>query len=217
MSNNMNQIQEKWVENWKNQANYLSENGLYVPQLETSACGVGLIAAIDGKSSRKLVQRALDSLKALWHRGAVDADGKTGDGAGIHVQIPQEFFKNHIERTGHQVGKGRLAIGMVFLAAKPWAPGLITICSTIYQRVNMFASGKMFVANSLPGFMIAMFDWNPLFHTIDQTRGFVFINYNPHNSSVSYPLYLAGALVVIGLMGEFFTRKRASASWGAAR
>ncbi len=54
-------------------------------------------------------------LKKLWHRGAVDADGKTGDGAGIHVQIPWEFFKEHIRRTGHEPGDDKIAVGMVFL------------------------------------------------------------------------------------------------------
>ena len=54
-------------------------------------------------------------MKAVWHRGAVDADGKTGDGAGIHVQIPQDFFKEHIARTGHEPSEGRLAVGTVFL------------------------------------------------------------------------------------------------------
>lgn len=110
-----------------------------------------------------------------------------------------------------------VGVGMVFLALTPWAPGAVKIISQVYQRVNMFASGKMFVANTMPSFMIAMFDWNPLFHCIDQGRGFIFINYNPHNSSLTYPLYAGLTLVVLGLMGEFYTRKHASQSWGARR
>jgi len=55
------------------------------------------------------------------------------------------------------------AIGLVLLAAKPWAPVFVGVFSKIYQRANMIASGKMLVANTLPGFMLAMFDWNPLF------------------------------------------------------
>lgn len=109
------------------------------------------------------------------------------------------------------------AIGMVFLAAKPWAPDLISIVQTIYSRVNMIASGKMFVANTLPHKMLVLFDWNPLFHTIDQARGFAFINYNPHFSNWQYPLYVGITLLMIGLMGEFYTRQYASASWGAKR
>lgn len=109
------------------------------------------------------------------------------------------------------------AIGMVFLAAKPWAPNIISVVSQLYQRANMLASGKMFLANTLPSFMLAMFDWNPLFHSIDQARGFTFINYNPHYSSVMYPLTFGLVALVIGMMGEFFTRKRVSQSWTAGK
>ncbi len=110
-----------------------------------------------------------------------------------------------------------IAVGMVFLAAKPWVPGLIGIVSTIYQRANMIASGKMVLANTLPPKMLVMFSWNPLFHSIDQARGFTFINYNPHNSSLTYPLYVGLVLMMIGLLGEFYTRKHASLSWTAGR
>jgi len=109
------------------------------------------------------------------------------------------------------------AIGLLLLALKPWAPGAVGIIAQIYTRANMIASGKMFVANQLPGYMLAMFDWNPLFHTIDQARGFVFLNYNPHFSSTSYPLILSMSLIVLGMMGEFYTRKRASRSWSAGK
>lgn len=110
-----------------------------------------------------------------------------------------------------------VAIGMVFLAAKPWAPDTIGLLATIYTRANMIASGKMFLANTLPSYMLIYFSWNPLFHCIDQARGYAFANYFPRYSSVSYPVYLSIALLMIGLMGEFFTRKHASASWSARR
>jgi ABC-type polysaccharide/polyol phosphate export permease len=110
-----------------------------------------------------------------------------------------------------------VAIGMVLLAAKPWAPDAVGLVTQIYQRANMIASGKMFVANMMPGYVLALFDWNPLFHTIDQARGFIFINYSPHYSSIAYPVYVSVACIVIGLMGEFYTRKHASVSWGAGR
>ncbi|MAQ86046.1 MAG: ABC transporter permease [Maritimibacter sp.] len=109
------------------------------------------------------------------------------------------------------------AVGLVFLAMKPWAPNFVNIGSQIYTRANMVASGKMFVANTMPTYMLAMFDWNPLFHCIDQARGFVFLNYNPHYSSVSYPIILSLVLIMIGMMGEFYTRKHASRSWGAGK
>lgn len=110
-----------------------------------------------------------------------------------------------------------IGIGLVLLAVKPWAPQVVGIITQIYQRANMIASGKMFVANALPAYMVNMFDWNPLFHAIDQCRGYVFLNYTPHNSSLEYPLFVGIGLVMLGLMGEFFTRRHASVSWNAKR
>jgi len=89
--------------------------GLYDPADEHSSCGVGFIAALDGKARREVVLRGIEALRAIWHRGAVDADGKTGDGAGILLEIPQEFFKKHIRATGHEPSDGRIAVGMAFL------------------------------------------------------------------------------------------------------
>ncbi len=108
-----------------------------------------------------------------------------------------------------------VAIGLVFLAIKPWSPGFTQIASQFYARLNMFASGKMFVANTLPGFMLPYFDWNPLFHIIDQARGHAFLNYTPHNSSNDYALWVTVVVLMLGLMGEAYTRKHASISWGA--
>ncbi|MQP65805.1 glutamate synthase large subunit [Niveispirillum sp. SYP-B3756] len=87
----------------------------FVDTEQHDACGVGFVAAIDGKPRREVVEKAVEALRALWHRGAVDADGKTGDGAGIHVQLPQAFFREHVVRTGHPEPKGLIAVGQVFL------------------------------------------------------------------------------------------------------
>jgi len=110
-----------------------------------------------------------------------------------------------------------IGVGMIFLAATPWNPALIGVLKTIYARLNMIASGKFFLANTLPSAMLLMFTWNPLFHTIDQARGDMFINYNPHYSSAWYPLYVSLALIMIGLMWEFTTRRAVSLSWSAGR
>ena len=93
----------------------IAEHGMYRPEFEGDACGVGLIAATDGQPSRRVVSAAIDALKAVWHRGAVDADGKTGDGAGLHVELPVRFFDDAIENGGHKPGQGRLGVGMIFL------------------------------------------------------------------------------------------------------
>lgn len=110
-----------------------------------------------------------------------------------------------------------VALGLLFLAIKPWAPNFVQIVAQFYSRANMFASGKMFVANLLPGYLLPYFDWNPLFHVIDQARGFTFLNYSPNYTSVSYAVWFTLAALLLGLMGEAFTRKNASLSWGARR
>ena len=110
-----------------------------------------------------------------------------------------------------------IGVGMILKAATPWQPELFGIVTTIYARANMIFSGKMTLANSTPSYILAMYTWNPLFHCIDQTRGFMFQNYHPHYSNITYPVVVTAVLIVVGLMGENFTRKHASASWGAGR
>ncbi|MHB1301908.1 MAG: glutamate synthase large subunit [Acidiphilium sp.] len=103
----------QFLEAWRHNAEALA--GSYNPSQEHDACGVGLIAALDGKKRRDVVLAGINALKAVWHRGAVDADGKTGDGAGIHVEIPQDFFAEAVERGGDRMRRGPIAVGMVFL------------------------------------------------------------------------------------------------------
>ena len=93
----------------------LAERGLYDPRDEHDACGVGMIVAIDGAPRREVVSRAVDALKAVWHRGAVAADGKTGDGAGVRLGLPQDFFQERVARLGHEVHDVQVCVGMVFL------------------------------------------------------------------------------------------------------
>ena len=102
-------------------ARYLAERekliaaNAYDPTSERDACGVGLVCAIDGKPRREVVELAIRALKAVWHRGAVDADGKTGDGAGVLVSVPQDFFLDQVQRTGHKPRPGPIAVGQIFL------------------------------------------------------------------------------------------------------
>lgn len=110
-----------------------------------------------------------------------------------------------------------IGVGMIFKAATPWQPEMFSIATTIYARANMIFSGKMFLANATPTYILSMYTWNPLFHSIDQTRGFMFENYHPHYSSITYPVVVTLVLVMLGLMLENFTRRHASASWSAGR
>ncbi|MEM9170251.1 MAG: glutamate synthase large subunit [Pseudomonadota bacterium] len=97
------------------------EIGIYDPRDEHDACGVGLIVALDGASRRDIVDRAIRSLKAVWHRGAVDADGKTGDGAGVRLDVPQNLFKRFVRRTGHLAEDRDVCVGQVFLPRTDYA------------------------------------------------------------------------------------------------
>ena len=95
--------------------NILKNNHSYDSTMEHDACGVGLIASLNGEKSRKVVEYGIEALKAVWHRGAVDADGKSGDGAGISFEIPRDFFLEKIKDTGHKHTDGDICVGMIFL------------------------------------------------------------------------------------------------------
>ncbi len=108
-----------------------------------------------------------------------------------------------------------VAVGVVLYAIRPWMPGLSQLLTMAITRLNMVASGKFFLANALPEAYLKYFAWNPLFHAIDQARGFAFINYNPMHTSMLYPVYVGVGLLLLGMLGEFYTRHRASLSWSA--
>ena len=108
-------------------------------------------------------------------------------------------------------------VGLIFLGIQPWSPYAVGVLNTAYMRINMFASGKLFLANAMPGFLMPWFSWNPLFHLIDQTRGFMFINYTPMRTNLAYPFYVCIGLFMVGLLINFATRKYESISWGATR
>ncbi|MEE3070301.1 MAG: glutamate synthase central domain-containing protein, partial [Pseudomonadota bacterium] len=128
----MQKFDENWVRAEEEKRKWMDENSLYRDAEEHSSCGVGLVVSIDGKPSRKVVEAGITALKAIWHRGAVDADGKTGDGAGIHVQIPVPFYYEQIRRTGHEPKKDELlAVGQVFLPRTDF--GAQETCRTIVE------------------------------------------------------------------------------------
>ncbi|MDT0681586.1 glutamate synthase large subunit [Roseicyclus sp. F158] len=128
----MSHFDQSWVETESEKRARMAEKSLWRPEHEHSSCGVGLVVSIDGSRSRDVVQKGIDALKAIWHRGAVDADGKTGDGAGIHVQIPVAFFQDQIRRTGHEPHEDQMiAVGQVFLPRTDFAAQ--EVCRTIVE------------------------------------------------------------------------------------
>ena len=128
----MTKYDANWVAREEAKRAYMAEHGLYRADDEHASCGVGLVVSVDGKPSRQVVENGISALKAIWHRGAVDADGKTGDGAGIHVQIPVPFFFEQVERTGHKPHTDQLiAVGQVFLPRTDF--GAQETCRTIVE------------------------------------------------------------------------------------
>tara|TARA_R110002049_G_scaffold117332_2_gene270555 strand:+ start:140956 stop:145488 length:4533 start_codon:yes stop_codon:yes gene_type:complete len=128
----MTKYDDAWVAREEAKRAMMAEQGLYSPEEEHSSCGVGLVVNINGEKTREVVLNGIKALKAIWHRGAVDADGMTGDGAGIHVQIPVNFFWDQVKRTGHTPREDELfAVGQVFLPRTNFAAQ--ETCRTIVE------------------------------------------------------------------------------------
>ena len=119
------------MRNYKKNLKLLTDNHVYTKEMEHDSCGVGVIASTEGKKSRAIVEYGIEALKAVWHRGAVDADGKTGDGAGIHIEIPKDFFIEKIEVTGHDYDNSEICVGMMFLPRNDYASQ--ESCKTIVE------------------------------------------------------------------------------------
>ncbi len=84
--------------------------------LEHDACGVGFVCNIKGEKSHQIVRWGIEAVKNLTHRGAVGGDGKTGDGAGILIEVPRKFFADWLSQEGYEVSNiDNLAVGVVFL------------------------------------------------------------------------------------------------------
>ena len=94
----------------------LRKQGLYLPEFEHDNCGAGFICSLKGKKSNDIIHKALEILERLEHRGAVSSDGKTGDGAGILIDIPHDFFQDVCNFELPEPGS--YAVGNVFLPQK---------------------------------------------------------------------------------------------------
>ncbi|WP_425093831.1 glutamate synthase large subunit [Tropicimonas sp. S265A] len=128
----MTEFDQNWAAAEAEKRKWMAQNSLWREEEEHSSCGVGLVVSVSGEKSRAVVEAGITALKAIWHRGAVDADGKTGDGAGIHVQIPAEFFYDQVRHTGHEPKMDELmAVGQVFLPRSDF--GAQETCRTIVE------------------------------------------------------------------------------------
>lgn len=94
--------------------------GLYDPRFEHDACGIGFVVNSKGKKSNKILTQALDILLNLDHRGGLGADPETGDGAGILIQIPHEFYAKECAALGFELpSAGKYGVGMLFTSPDP--------------------------------------------------------------------------------------------------
>jgi glutamate synthase (NADPH/NADH) large chain len=110
------QAGQAWLRKYVTERDTLIEANAYDPAHERDSCGVGLVVQIDGTPNRGVVEKAIRALKAVYHRGAVDADGKTGDGAGIRIDVPQAFFREAVRRQGHNISPDtQICVGQIFL------------------------------------------------------------------------------------------------------
>ena len=100
----------------------LARWGLYSPETEHDSCGVGVVANIKGQKSHRIIEEGFEVLINLGHRGACGRDPETGDGAGILIQTPHEFFRRECRGLGMELPQeGEYGVGMVFMPPQPAA------------------------------------------------------------------------------------------------
>ncbi len=110
-----------------------SRVGLYDPQFEHDACGMGFVVDLNGNRSHDIIRKGIEILINLTHRGACGCDPQTGDGAGIQIQIPHEFFVRECASLGFSLpDPGVYGVGMMFL---PVEPQQRLICEGIVERI----------------------------------------------------------------------------------
>jgi ABC-type polysaccharide/polyol phosphate export permease len=196
-------------------------SGVFLFMTHTKA--IGAVAKSEGPTSAMMLHAPMNTVIAIASSALSELYLQTLSAAVVLYVYHAAFTPITIDDPVGTMGTFLLAwgsgvaIGVVFKAVTPWAPDFFGVLTTIYSRANMIASGKMFVVNTLPPNIRNFFDWNPLFHAIDQSRGYVFLNYDPRYTSLSFPITVMCVCFVIGMMIEFYTRKHASISWGAGK
>jgi len=109
------------------------KQGLYDPRYEHDSCGVGFVVDVKGRRSRRIVEQGIQVLLNLEHRGACGSESNTGDGAGILLQIPHEFFARECENRRFKLPRvGDYAVGMVFL---PRDGASRRECEHLFERI----------------------------------------------------------------------------------
>ncbi|EET86504.1 Glutamate synthase (ferredoxin) [Clostridium carboxidivorans P7] len=131
-----------------NKNNFPEKQGLYDAAMEKDSCGVGFITHIKGIKSHSILKQGLQILKNLKHRGAVGADANTGDGSGITIQIPHEFFKEEVKKCKIELPTPEdYAVGMIFL---PREPNVRLFCQGIFEKVLRAENQKLLGWREVP-------------------------------------------------------------------
>lgn len=127
---------------------YPEKQGLYDPQFEKDNCGVGFVAHVNGEKSYNIIKNGLEILKRLSHRGAAGADPETGDGAGIIMQIPHEFFVSEFAKIDIVLpDAGDYGVGMVFL---PLDPNTRYYCEGLFEKILKEENQKLIGWRTVP-------------------------------------------------------------------
>ena len=122
--------------------NLPKKQGLYDPAFEHDSCGVGFVCDIKGNGSREIVEKGLEVLERMSHRGAVGADPLTGDGAGILIQLPHDLFRKDLKKSGVELPlPGEYGVGLVFL---PRDANDRLECENIFQGI-VSSEGQVFL------------------------------------------------------------------------
>lgn len=128
MSDQVDQLAECQEQPWQTPSN----QGLYRSDFEHDNCGIGFVAHIKGRKSHQIVSDALQMLRRMEHRGAVGAEANSGDGAGLLIQIPHEFFLDETRKLGvHLPPAQEYGVGMVYFPKDVW---LREECRAILNR-----------------------------------------------------------------------------------
>jgi glutamate synthase (NADPH/NADH) large chain len=132
---------------FKRSANGIAHNqGLYDSRYEHDSCGVGFVANLDGIPKHTIIKNGIQILMNLEHRGAIGGDKATGDGAGLLIQMPDEFFRQECS-TLNLPAIGKYAVGMIFL---PGDKALANKCSTELERIIESEGGEILGWRAVP-------------------------------------------------------------------
>jgi glutamate synthase (NADPH/NADH) large chain len=158
--------------------NMVSNTGLYDPSFEHDACGIGFVANIKGGKSHQIISDALTVLENMEHRGACGCENNTGDGAGIMIQMPHEFFFDECIRLGvHLPSYGKYGVGVIFF---PKEVRLREECRDIFNRTAEKLGLEILAYRKVP---VNRFDIGPTALSVEPEIEQVFIACPDHISN----------------------------------